>query len=222
MVEKFKPTPPLRDKALVARFSSALAIASRAEIFLVTSTEVAEKDGCYTIPHDPKNHWRKWEFPKVQRNSLATKVTVVDGQTSPFTRRLGWLPFDEDKYPTLPEFDADKEETGKLPETVATATATTFQAPTPTPTGPKITQKCNGLGSNKYIAQPNLASIIKAFCSDAAKQGVQDKDSGSIVRSYNADTPEAVSLSMDWPSGLPFKLEEGVCLKYMNTVSAGL
>ncbi|KAH8586001.1 hypothetical protein B0O99DRAFT_695901 [Bisporella sp. PMI_857] len=222
MVEKFKPIPPLRDKALVARFSAALAIASRAEIFLVTGSEVANGGGAYTVPHDPKNHWRKWEFPKVQRNALVTRVTVVDGGTSPFNRKLGWLPFHEDKYPGLPENDADNEDTGKIPPGAATATKSQPSTPKPTvPARPKISQNCHGLGSDKYIAQAKLSSNIKAFCSEVAKQRVQDRNSGSIERKYNVDTPESISISINWPPGRPFKLEEASCLKYMNIISNG-
>ena len=56
-------------------------------------------------------------------------------------------------------------------------------------------------GNNKFLARDDLNSQIGTFCGDAAQQGVQDPNSGSIVRTYNQGQRYQVTLSMDWPSG---------------------
>ena len=56
-------------------------------------------------------------------------------------------------------------------------------------------------GNNKFLARDDLNNQIGTFCGIAAQQGVQDHDSGSIVRTYNQGQRYEVTLSMDWPSG---------------------
>lgn len=56
-------------------------------------------------------------------------------------------------------------------------------------------------GNNKFLARDDLNNQIGTFCGVAAQQGVQDHDSGSIVRTYNQGQRYEVTLSMDWPSG---------------------
>ncbi|KAG9238597.1 hypothetical protein BJ875DRAFT_367623, partial [Amylocarpus encephaloides] len=55
---------------------------------------------------------------------------------------------------------------------------------------------------------------IKTFCDEAAKQGVQDKDSGSLTRSYNSE----LQLGIDWPSGDPFPGKDD-CNKYLSSLN---
>ncbi|KAJ3539856.1 hypothetical protein NM208_g5315 [Fusarium decemcellulare] len=60
---------------------------------------------------------------------------------------------------------------------------------------------------------------IGKFCSEAAKQRVQDKDSGSTMRKYNAGTRFEVDISMDWPSGLDISdNEENKCKEKMTLI----
>jgi len=77
---------------------------------------------------------------------------------------------------------------------------------------------CNGINNKKWIALDNPNDKMDTYCADAAKQGVQDKESGSLVRTYNAGTPDELTLSMDWPPGLSFKLLESDCKNYMSSV----
>ena len=56
-------------------------------------------------------------------------------------------------------------------------------------------------GNNKFLARDDLNNQIGTFCGDAAQQGVQDSNSGSIVRTYNQGQRYQVTLSMDWPPG---------------------
>jgi hypothetical protein len=69
-----------------------------------------------------------------------------------------------------------------------------------------------------------MAANIKDFCSQAAKQGGQGPNSGSLARVFNKgsngeDAPDELSISMDWPPGMKiFKLQETDCNNYMNVV----
>ena len=85
----------------------------------------------------------------------------------------------------------------------------------PAPT-PKLT--CTGVDTTKWMGRDALNNVIPTFCQDAEDQGVQDKDSASLVRSYNGGGPDAVTLSMDWPSGADFKPNKGDCVGFMTTV----
>lgn len=85
----------------------------------------------------------------------------------------------------------------------------------PIPT-PKLT--CTGVDNTKWMGRNALNNAIPTFCEDAEKQGVQDKDSASIVRSYDEGGVDAVTLSMDWPSGADFKPKKDDCVGFMGTV----
>ncbi|TVY27287.1 Lipase [Lachnellula hyalina] len=61
--------------------------------------------------------------------------------------------------------------------------------------------------NNKFIGRDDLNDKIKTFCVDAAKQGVQDSNSGSIFRKYNTGTRYEVDISMTWPSGVDIKTD---------------
>ena len=93
---------------------------------------------------------------------------------------------------------------------------------TPSPSPPASPQQtCNGIDNVKWVSRDTLANNIGIYCADAAKQGVQDKDSGSLVRSYNQGTPNELTLSMEWPSGLAFTLVESDCNNYMTAIMDG-
>lgn len=81
---------------------------------------------------------------------------------------------------------------------------------------PQVSLNCFGTGTKTYISQGVLAGNIKDYCSQAAKQGVQDSGSGSLGREFNMNTPEHVFITMTWPSGMDFKLSEDDCNKYMG------
>ena len=93
-----------------------------------------------------------------------------------------------------------------------------------TPTDPTVppapSKSCYGLSEDKYIVPADLAANIKGFCQQATKQGTQDPNSGSLQRSFNPNTPETISVSMNWRPGLPgFTLSEPDCEEYMNSIS---
>ncbi|KAF2840123.1 hypothetical protein M501DRAFT_1015201 [Patellaria atrata CBS 101060] len=90
--------------------------------------------------------------------------------------------------------------------------------PTASPT-PSPSLTCNGLSNNKYIAQADLAVDILDFCGQAAAQGVQDVDSGSIDRTYHQGTPSEVHVAIDWPSGSSWTPNQDECISWMNHVS---
>ena len=92
-------------------------------------------------------------------------------------------------------------------------------SPVPTaPSAPTSKLTCTGVDNTKWMGRDALNNVIPTFCEDAEKQGVQDKDSGSLVRSYNEGGPDAVTLSMDWPSGADFKPKKDDCVGFMSTV----
>lgn len=89
---------------------------------------------------------------------------------------------------------------------------------TPSTTAPTPKLTCNGDLTTKWMGRDALNNVIPTFCEDAEKQGVQDKDSASLVRSYNAGGVDAVTLSMDWPSGADFKPQKDDCVGFLTTV----
>lgn len=94
-------------------------------------------------------------------------------------------------------------------------------ASTPGSTPPQG-RNCTGTGVNKFLGRDDMNDKIGTFCADAAKQGVQDKDTGSTVRKYNLGSRYEVILSMDWPSGLDIKNNmEANCKHYMTSIMDG-
>lgn len=94
---------------------------------------------------------------------------------------------------------------------------TTSQSPTP-PQGPT----CRGTNVNRFLGRDDMNNQIGRFCADAAKQGVQDTNSGSTRRTYNQGTRYEVILSMDWPSGVDIKNNmEANCKQYMTSIMDG-
>lgn len=83
---------------------------------------------------------------------------------------------------------------------------------------PKQVLTC--LESNpKVLSREAMNDALVKFCSDAAKQGSQDPNSGSLVRTYNDDKDTAVSLSMDWPIGKDIRLNmEQKCRENMAKI----
>jgi len=68
------------------------------------------------------------------------------------------------------------------------------------------------------MAKDAIATKISVFCADAAKQGVQDHDSGSILRHYDIGTVNDLDLSMDWPSGAAFRPSEPECNQFLGQI----
>ncbi|KAI1113265.1 hypothetical protein F5Y14DRAFT_452161 [Nemania sp. NC0429] len=75
------------------------------------------------------------------------------------------------------------------------------------------------LGSKIYMSAEALAGNIEAFCQTAVAQGVQDKDSGSIVRNYNPGTLDEVDISVGWPSGVQIPFDEAECNTQLKATS---
>ena len=148
----------------------------------------------------------------------AVAVLTENGEEQrPIAKGLQWI--DDDKYPSAyianlklwaGKVEASHNNVGDAGPTQA-----------PVPAGPKISQTCIGIDNNKYLASTTLDGNIRDFCAQAAKQGVQDPGSASLSRKFNTGTPEEVSMAMDWPSGLPFKLSEDDCKRFMGQISVG-
>ncbi|PSK42249.1 hypothetical protein B9Z65_4163 [Elsinoe australis] len=113
---------------------------------------------------------------------------------------------------------ADTDTSNDSPVVSSTSSSPAASSPTsaPAPAPPKEVQTCNGVGGGHYVSQPTLSDIItNKFCPDAVAQGTLDTNSGSISRSYNPGTMEAVSVSMDWAPGLDFKPNLDDCKQYL-------
>lgn len=79
--------------------------------------------------------------------------------------------------------------------------------------------KCFGIDNTKFMGRDDMNDKLTKFCSEAAKQGVQDKDSGSIMRKYNGDNQWEVNISMDWPPGTDITQNmESKCVEKMTTI----
>lgn len=79
--------------------------------------------------------------------------------------------------------------------------------------------KCAGTGTNTFMGRDDMKDKLEKFCAEAAAQGVQDKDSGSIMRKYNGGARWEVDISMDWPPGTDIKQDmEAKCKDKMSTI----
>lgn len=86
---------------------------------------------------------------------------------------------------------------------------------------PKREKTCVS-GNNKFMNRDDMTSQIGKFCTEAAKQRVQDSGSGSIGRKYNVGSRYEISLSMDWPSGLDITKDmEANCNNFMTQLVDG-
>ncbi|KAF2737497.1 hypothetical protein EJ04DRAFT_561651 [Polyplosphaeria fusca] len=93
--------------------------------------------------------------------------------------------------------------------------------PTPTPTPPPQPdqgRKCSGVDNKVWMGRDAMADAIDKFCADAGSQGGHDKDSGNIMREYNADSPDHIVLSIDWPQEVDFKADEKSCHDHMYDI----
>ena len=92
----------------------------------------------------------------------------------------------------------------------------------PPPPPPPARPTCNGYGpdNNKYADRARtLSKLVDTFCPDATAQGGLDANSGSILRTYNKDTPEQIDVAMDWTPGLGFKPDEQKCKDIMIEIT---
>lgn len=122
-------------------------------------------------------------FTVAQDTSSHISTNLDDQNTVPALLNLEWTA--DNEYPA--DYIKQLNQWADIADTTMVLTSSTSSpSPMPTaPTGPQISQHCIGLGSNKYLAQPQLAENIKDFCSQAVRQGVQDTNSGSIFRLFN-------------------------------------
>lgn len=118
--------------------------------------------------------------------------------------------------------------TQSAPQSTPTSQPPPQSTPQPAPaSGPSIDgPKCIGVGSQHYIPRDKMSQNTKDFCSQAAKQGTQDPGTGGLSRIFNKgdkgeDTPDELSVAMDWPPGMHFKLDEAECNKYMSVLIDG-
>lgn len=88
-------------------------------------------------------------------------------------------------------------------------------SPSPPPPKPEPSQTCIGPDVHKHVTRDTLANNIKDFCAQTVDQGVQDRDSGSLSREFNIDTPEHAAIVMTWSSESSFKPSEADCNHYL-------
>lgn len=93
---------------------------------------------------------------------------------------------------------------------------------TPSCAPPTPVLACNGIVNVWWIPDTVLATQIPIFCKDATAQGVQDKNSGSIVREYNTGTVNDVTISMEWPSGADFSPDVTECTAQLTKIMEGI
>ncbi|KAI0145417.1 hypothetical protein GGR57DRAFT_480152 [Xylariaceae sp. FL1272] len=140
---------------------------------------------------------------------------------------LEWT--DDGQYPSeyIQQMKKWASKAPEMPTSTVTPTPTSIPSPTSTPSPmptaapPSKTDDlhCNGLVSQKYMSADTLADNIVTFCATAVAQGVQDKDSGSVVRKYNHGTLDEVDISVDWPSGVQIPFNEAECNKQLKATS---
>ncbi|KAF4634122.1 hypothetical protein G7Y89_g3977 [Cudoniella acicularis] len=65
---------------------------------------------------------------------------------------------------------------------------------------------CTPVNDAHWMRPSIISAAVPIYCADAAKQGVQDPDSGSLIRTYNQGIADKVSISTEWLSGLIFVL----------------
>jgi hypothetical protein len=63
-----------------------------------------------------------------------------------------------------------------------------------------------------------MNDAILRFCPEAVKQGVHDKDSGSLVREFNVGTADQIVISLDWPAEAKYTIELNTCLSRLAVV----
>jgi len=104
---------------------------------------------------------------------------------------------------------------------IASSSSSTIPPPpsstTLVPPAPKVLKfdmTCNDVGGTKWVARDAAIDHINTFCAEAAKQGVQDPNSGSLARTYDGN----LLLSIDWPPGTPFPTD---CSKFMPAIVDG-
>ncbi|KAI9884424.1 MAG: hypothetical protein M1823_003778 [Watsoniomyces obsoletus] len=102
----FQLRDPSRQRAFIARFIEAMAEMSRGEVYLAVPGDIITIGGAYASPNNRKHtFWHDLWFPRLQRNPLVTRVTLVDITTKEhnqqtFPQHEGWLPSDK-RYPEL-------------------------------------------------------------------------------------------------------------------------
>jgi hypothetical protein len=131
--------------------------------------------------------------------------------------------FEDGTTPTLPDITKDDRvwwKKGAADPPTRDASAPT-PAPAPAPAPAAVTLQCFGTGNSKYINREGIIKVINTFCDEAAKQGTLDKDSGSIARTYNKDTPEQVDIAMDYKPGLNWRPMKDKCVEQMIITTDG-
>jgi hypothetical protein len=140
------------------------------------------------------------EFPAMKDKNQVDKIMNVK--------------FSFGSTPTLPDPTKDDNVWWKKgaadPPTRDEATPTPAPAPAPAPAA--VSLQCFGTGKSKYINRDSIMKVIDIFCGEAANQDTLDKDSGSIARTYNKDTPEQVDIAMDYRPGLNWYVDSYSCI----------
>lgn len=74
---------------------------------------------------------------------------------------------------------------------------------------------------NKFMSRNDVNTSITYFCFEATWQKVQDHDTQSTVRTYNANPHYNVTLPMEWPSGLDLTNQFQDCVGNMTRIMDG-
>ncbi|KAF7874800.1 hypothetical protein EAF04_001974 [Stromatinia cepivora] len=100
----------------------------------------------------------------------------------------------------------------------SSAAQTSFSSSaTPTPVA-LARPACNSM-VNYFMSLNDMNTTISKFCSEAALQHVQDKESGSIDRTYNQNSSLGVDIFMEWPSGIDITQNMEVnCINSMTQI----
>jgi hypothetical protein len=125
--------------------------------------------------------------------------------------KIAQVKFEFGKSPSLPDASKDENLWWKRGAADPPTRDETALAPAPAPAA--VLLQCFGTGNSRYINCEGIMKVIDTFCDEAAKQGTLDKDSGSIARTYNKDTPEQVDIAMDYRPGLNWRPMKDKCVE---------
>ena len=81
--------------------------------------------------------------------------------------------------------------------------------------------QCNGLSTDSYLDQSTLASNIQDFCTKSVGQKIA-KSGSAFTQDYNKGTPDWVTLTTTWPTGVyDFQIFQDECNYYLGVVTNG-
>ena len=173
---------PGQQSVLTARYSQAMALASRGTSYIVVSKRNGDGggEGAYQLPTTttPPNVWRTYEFPTLQnRNDDVTSVKSVDASnsfaiTEDWTRGGGGelLPFNDADDLQNPARRKRANTLAARDDTCTVGssspiTVTPVPSQTPTPSLVPVVKQCHGVSGNTWVVSRDVAAQNAAdFC----------------------------------------------------------